>query len=221
MRKANRSALFFLLLSCAIGDGYSKALPAEGGGVFASEAVQQNRTVTGVVKDATGEPMIGVTIQVKGTGDGTITDIDGKYTLNVSGNNSVLIFSFVGYQSQEITVGSKSTIDVVLKEDSEMIDEVVVIGFQSQKKENLTASVASVSADALEARPVSSVGQALQGMVPGLNVTINGGDPTNVPQMNIRSGLSSLRVSPLPLTTSIPSRVYRQISCSRYWYKPL
>ena len=186
LRKANRSALFFLLLSCAIGNGYSKALPAEGGGVFASEAVQQNRTVTGVVKDATGEPMIGVTIQVKGTGDGTITDIDGKYTLNVSGNNSVLIFSFVGYQSQEITVGSKSTINVVLKEDSEMIDEVVVIGFQSQKKENLTASVASVSADALEARPVSSVGQALQGMVPGLNVTINGGDPTNVPQMNIR-----------------------------------
>lgn len=184
-----RTVLCFLFLS---GGTLGTILPngsstgSSGGFMTAYAAVSQSRTVTGVVKDAAGEPMIGVTIQVKGTGNGTITDVDGKYMLSVAGKNSVLAFSYVGYQSQEITVGNRSVIDVMMKEDSEMIDEVVVIGFQSQKKVNLTASVASVDAEALEQRPVSNVGQALQGLVPGLNVNIDGGDPNKVPSLNIR-----------------------------------
>ncbi len=123
---------------------------------------------------------------VKGTGTGTITDIDGKYSVSVPGNKSVLTFSFVGYTTKEVTVGNQKSINVTLSEDSKMIDEVVVIGFQSQKKGNLTASVASVGAEALENRPVANIGQALQGMVPGLNISIEGGDPNKVPSLNIR-----------------------------------
>ena len=190
LRKVRRGALFFLFLSCAIGNGYSNALPATGGGAFASETVQQSRTVTGVVKDAAGEPMIGVTIRVKDTGTGTVTDIDGKYSLNVSGNNAVLVFSFVGYQSQEIAVGGKSAIDVVLKEDSEMIDEVVVVGFGTQKKVNLTGAVASVNNETIENKPVGSLGQALEGVIPNLNVSATSGDPTSVPTFNVRGGTS-------------------------------
>lgn len=134
--------------------------------------IDQQLQITGVVKDTNGEPMIGVTVMVKGTGTGTITDIDGKYSVSVPGNKSVLTFSFVGYTTKEVTVGNQKSINVTLSEDSKMIDEVVVIGFQSQKKGNLTASVASVGAEALENRPVANIGQALQGMVPGLNISI-------------------------------------------------
>lgn len=148
--------------------------------------IDQNLRITGVVKDTSGEPMIGVTVMVKGAGTGAITDIDGNYSVSVPGSKSVLTFSFVGYTTKEVTVGNQKTINVTLAEDSKMIDEVVVIGFQSQKKGNLTASVASVGAEALENRPVSNIGQALQGMVPGLNVSIAGGDPNKVPNLNIR-----------------------------------
>mgnify|MGYP002927987117 FL=1 len=148
--------------------------------------IDQQLQITGVVKDTNGEPMIGVTVMVKGTGTGTITDIDGKYSVSVPGNKSVLKFSFVGYTTKEVTVGNQKSINVTLSEDSKMIDEVVVIGFQSQKKGNLTASVASVGAEALENRPVANIGQALQGMVPGLNISIEGGDPNKVPSLNIR-----------------------------------
>lgn len=148
--------------------------------------IDQQLQITGIVKDNNGEPMIGVTVMVKGAGTGAITDIDGKYSVSVPGNKSVLTFSFVGYTAKEVTVGNQRNINVILSEDSKMIDEVVVIGFQSQKKGNLTASVASVGAETLENRPVANIGQALQGMVPGLNISIEGGDPNKVPSLNIR-----------------------------------
>lgn len=152
----------------------------------AAMGVDQGVWVKGVVTDTNGEPMIGVTVTVKGAATGAITDIDGNYSVSVSGSKSVLTFSFVGYATKEVTVGSQRTINVTLSEDTKLIDEVVVIGFQSQKKGNLTASVASVGAEVLEDRPVANIGQALQGMVPGLNVSIAGGDPNKVPSLNIR-----------------------------------
>lgn len=149
--------------------------------------VDQEQRITGVVKDANGEPMIGVTVMVKGTTTGSITDINGNYSISVpGGGKSTLTYSYVGYTTQEVKVGNQKVINVTLAEDSKMIDEVVVIGFQSQKKGNLTASVASVGAETLEDRPVANIGQALQGMVPGLNVSIAGGDPNKVPSLNIR-----------------------------------
>ncbi|WP_291528561.1 SusC/RagA family TonB-linked outer membrane protein [Bacteroides sp. UBA939] len=148
--------------------------------------IDQELQITGVVQDPSGEPIIGVTVMVKGTSTGTITDIDGNYSISVPGSKSVLTFSFVGYITKEVTVDNQKTINVTLSEDSKLIDEVVVIGFQSQKKGNLTASVASIGAETLENRPVANIGQALQGLVPGLNVSINGGDPNKVPSLNIR-----------------------------------
>lgn len=148
--------------------------------------IEQDMNVTGIVLDTNKEPMIGVSVVVKGTTNGTITDFDGKYSISVQGAKNVLVFSFVGYATKEVTVGNQKTINVTLAEDSKLMDEVVVIGFQSQKKGNLTAAVASVGAETLEDRPVANIGQALQGMVPGLNISIEGGDPNKVPNLNIR-----------------------------------
>lgn len=148
--------------------------------------IEQDMNVTGIVLDTNKEPMIGVSVVVKGTTNGTITDFDGKYSISVQGAKNVLVFSFVGYATKEVTVGNQKIINVTLAEDSKLMDEVVVIGFQSQKKGNLTAAVASVGAETLEDRPVANIGQALQGMVPGLNISIEGGDPNKVPNLNIR-----------------------------------
>lgn len=146
----------------------------------------QEKTLSGTVIDEQNEPMIGVSVAIKGTTNGTITDIDGKFSLNNSNPDAVLVFSFVGYTPVEMKVAGKTHFDIQMKEDRKLLDEVVVIGFQSQKKENLTAAVTSVDSKVLENRPVSNVGQALQGMVPGLNVSINGGSPNAVPKLNIR-----------------------------------
>lgn len=96
--------------------------------------IDQQLQITGVVKDTNGEPMIGVTVMVKGTGTGTITDIDGKYSVSVPGNKSVLTFSFVGYTTKEVTVGNQKSINVTLSEDSKNVDEVVVTGFPTTEK---------------------------------------------------------------------------------------
>ena len=184
MRDWNKhQCLMFFLCFFFLSAGFSQRVYAV---QSIAMGIDQQLQITGVVKDTNGEPMIGVTVMVKGTGTGTITDIDGKYSVSVPGNKSVLTFSFVGYTTKEVTVGNQKSINVTLSEDSKMIDEVVVIGFQSQKKGNLTASVASVGAEALENRPVANIGQALQGMVPGLNISIEGGDPNKVPSLNIR-----------------------------------
>ncbi|MDR1337391.1 MAG: TonB-dependent receptor [Tannerella sp.] len=147
-------------------------------------------TVTGTVTDEMNEPVIGVSIAVKGTAAGNITNPDGHYSLSVPDGNAVLVFSYIGYVTQEVSVGTKTEIDIVLKEDIRMIEEVVVVGFQTQKKVNLTGAVVSVSSDVLENRPVSSIGQALQGVVPNLNVSISNGGLNTVPSFNIRGGTS-------------------------------
>ena len=135
----------------------------------------QNSTikVKGVVNDAMG-PVIGASIVEKGNaGNGTITDIDGNFSLNVS-SNSTLIVSFVGYKAQEIPVAGKTFFTIDLKEDNEMLEEVVVVGFATQKKVNLTGSVGTATAKDIEARPVANAVQALQGVIPGLNISNSG-----------------------------------------------
>ena len=109
-----------------------------------AQIVQQSITVKGVVKDKTGEPIIGANVLEKGTTNGIITDFDGNFTLEVTNANSVLVFSYIGYQSQEIVVGSQRTINVTLSEDTELMDEVVVIGYGTQMKGDVTSAVASV-----------------------------------------------------------------------------
>ncbi len=149
----------------------------------------QNVNVRGTVTDETGETVIGATIIVEGSvGVGTTTDIDGNYTLNNVPANGNLVFSYVGFATQTIPVNGRTTIDVVMASDTELLDEVVVVGFGTQRKVNLTGAVASVDTKQLESRPVSSVGQALQGVVPGLNLNVNnsGGALGNTLNINIR-----------------------------------
>lgn len=143
--------------------------------------------VKGVVNDAMG-PVIGASIVEKGnTGNGTITDIDGNFSLNVS-SNSTLIVSFVGYKAQEIPVAGKTFFTIDLKEDNEMLEEVVVVGFATQKKVNLTGSVGTATAKDIEARPVANAVQALQGVIPGLNISNsgNGGELNATKSIDVR-----------------------------------
>lgn len=149
----------------------------------------QNSTikVKGVVNDVMG-PVIGASIVEKGnTGNGTITDIDGNFSLNVS-SNSTLIVSFVGYKAQEIPVAGKTFFTIDLKEDNEMLEEVVVVGFATQKKVNLTGSVGTATAKDIEARPVANAVQALQGVIPGLNISNsgNGGELNATKSIDVR-----------------------------------
>lgn len=125
-----------------------------------------------VVDDITDEPLIGVSVAEKGTTNGIITDLDGNFTLNAS-PNSIIAISYIGYVTQEIPAKSLKGI-IRLKEDTQTLDEVVVVGFGTQKKVNLTGSVATASAKDFEARPVANAVQALQGVVPGLNISNSG-----------------------------------------------
>ena len=150
---------------------------------------QQSREITGTVVDTSGEAVIGASVLVKGSTNGTITDIDGNFKINAAAK-SVLQISYIGYLTQEVPVGTQNHIKVVLKDDTQTLDEVVVVGFGTQKKVNLTGAVAVVDAKALESRPVSNVSQALQGLVPGMNFSYgtdgNGGEIGQDMKINIR-----------------------------------
>src|SRR5690606_30250161 len=148
--------------------------------------------IRGTVVDQNGEPIPGATVSVPNSGIGTATDIDGRYSLTVP-EGSTLVFSFIGYASQSIPVDGKSIIDVTLAEDMSSLDEVVVIGYGTQKKVNLTGSVASISAEEISNRPLPNVGEALAGVSPNLNISIGnrGGEPGATRSWNIR-GLGSI-----------------------------
>lgn len=150
----------------------------------------QQFSIKGTVIDKKlNEPIIGASVLVKGTSNGTITNMDGNYSLTNVSKGSILIVSYIGYQTQEITFnGTQTFLKVELNEDLQTLDEVVVVGFGTQKKVNLTGAVATVDTKTLESRPVTSVSQALQGVMPGLNIDVNdkGGRLDYAPTMNIR-----------------------------------
>ena len=132
--------------------------------------------ISGVIVDQEGLPVIGANVSVKGTTNGTITDMDGKFELDVPAGAKLLI-SYIGYISQEIPVGSKSDFRIVLKEDTQNLEEVVVVGYGVQKKVNMTGSVAAINSESLANRPVTNASTALQGMLPGVTVVQNSGQP--------------------------------------------
>lgn len=163
-------------------------------GLFLSVgAYAQQISVKGTVKDQTGEPVIGANVLVKGTTNGVITDVDGKFMLSAN-KNDVLVVSFIGYASQEIPVTGKD-LAVVLKEDTELLDEVVVLGYGANtRKQDLSASVGVVSnTDELAARPVTSTEGMLQGQLAGVTIQADGGDPTSTPSIVIRGQGSQKR----------------------------
>lgn len=144
--------------------------------------------ISGKVTDAeSGEPMAGVNVVVKGTTQGTITDIEGKYEISVD-EQAVLIFSFVGYVSQEMPVGSRSSLDIQLLPDQKQIDEVVVVGYGVQKKASLTSAVSTVKTEEFKDAPYTDITAALAGRAAGVIVNSSGGEPGSVPDISIRGG---------------------------------
>lgn len=174
--------------------------------VLNHKAVNQKITkvVSGTVKDVLGEPIIGANILIKGTSDGGITDLTGKFSMNVP-ENAVLSISFIGYVTQEIHVAGKTDLQIQLLEDNQSLEEVVVVGYGVQKKVNLTGAVTSVKMeDILGDRPVTSVQDALQGAVPGLMISRSSGTPGESLDMNIRGVNSINGGSPLVLVDGVP-----------------
>ncbi|WP_346239191.1 TonB-dependent receptor [Niabella insulamsoli] len=148
-------------------------------------------TVSGTVTDTVGSvPMSGVTVTEKGTNNATVTAADGAFQITVKDEAAVLLFSYVGYRPREITVGTQSILTVQLVATSSQMDEVIVVGFGTQKKQYLTGSITQIDAKVLENRPVNNIGQALQGVAPNLNVSISSGAPNTMPSINIRGGTS-------------------------------
>lgn len=167
---------------------------------FLVSASAMAQTVTGRITSGTdGSPLPGVSVLVKGTTTGTTTDTDGKYTLNVpDSRSSVLIMSFIGFTTQEITVNNRTTIDIAMAEDVTMMNEVVVIGYGTQKRSDLTGAVGSVGEDRLKERPAASLNQALSGKIAGVQVNTNSGRPGGKANVRVR-GFSSINSSNNPL----------------------
>lgn len=147
----------------------------------------QNRTITGTVTDATGEAVIAATIMVKGTTIGAATDLDGKYRIEVPANAKILVVSYVGMQTQEVNI-TGNVINVVLKDDATMLDEVVAIGYGTVRRRDITGSVASVSSESLAAIPVSSAAEAITGKLAGVQVTTTEGSPDAEVKIRVRGG---------------------------------
>jgi TonB-linked SusC/RagA family outer membrane protein len=181
---------------------------------FSTTLSAQNNTVTGTVTDVANEPLIGVNVQLKGTATGAITDIDGNYTLQVPGNQAVLSFSYVGYVPQEITVGNQRRIDIVLREDARSLDEVVVVGYGSTVKKDLTTAVTSVSSKDFLAGAVNDPMQMVDGKVAGLTVSSTAaGDPNASSGLQVR-GASSIKAGngPLVIIDGMPGGDLRNLT---------
>lgn len=163
----------------------------------------QQITVQGVVKDQTGETVIGASVMEKGTTNGTITGMDGDFSLNMSPNGT-LVVSFVGYKTQEVQVKGQKQLQVVLSEDAEMLDEVVVIGYGTMKKSDLTGAVSSIGNKDIKDSPVSNLGQAIQGKISGVQI-VDAGKPGDNVSIKIR-GLGSINnCDPLVVIDGVPT----------------
>lgn len=171
---------------------------------FPQDKQQQKRKLTGTVTDAsTGEPLVGVSIMVRGENRGTITGIDGSFSIEVYANTE-LQFSYIGYKMQSMKVGNLQVINIKMVVDDAMLDEVVVVGYGTQKKVNLSGAVETVTAKELSNRATNNVGLALQGLVPNLNITMSSGGADYTPTFNIRGETSINGGEPLILVDGVP-----------------
>ncbi len=175
--QANALVLSAFLATCAI-DAYP-------GSIQGTDVSQQTISVKGVVVDAGGNPIIGAAVQEDGTSNGTITDLNGEFSLSVS-SGSMLRISFIGYKDFVLKADGSKSLNIVLNEDTQTLDEVVVVGFGTQKKVNLTGSVAVIGNEEIASRPVTTATQALQGLVPGLQISTTNGALDSSSSINIR-----------------------------------
>ena len=189
--------MFCLLLSAFSVSG-ALAAPVTTGDASAM-VVQQGKKVTGVVVDATGEPVIGANVVVKGTTNGTITDFDGNYTIEGVSASDVLVFSYIGYLSQEITVGNQAAINVTLSEDSQALDEVVVVGYGVMRKSDVTGSIGVAKGDELTKNQNFSALDNLRGKVSGVNIFSNSSQPGAYSNRVVIRGMATINASTNPL----------------------
>ena len=165
----------------------------------------QGKIITGVILDKTGETVIGASVLVKGTTNGTITDVDGNFTLNNVQENAVLQVSFVGYKTQDIALKGQSNVKVTLEEDTEVLDEVVVIGYGSVKKSTLTGAVAKMDTKGIQDRPLARPETALQGQLAGVTVRTTTGEPGADMQIRVRGAASvNANSDPLYVVDGVP-----------------
>ena len=193
-----KASAFCLLLS-AFSVNAAMAAPAPAGTVDEVMAVQQGKKVTGVVVDGTGEPVIGANVVVKGTTNGTITDFDGNYTIEGVSANDVLVISYIGYLSQEVPVGNQSMIKVTLKEDTQTLDEVVVVGYGTMKKSDVTGSISTAKGDDLVKNQSFSALDNLRGKVSGVNIFSNSSQPGAYSNRVVIRGIATINSSSYPL----------------------
>jgi TonB-linked SusC/RagA family outer membrane protein len=198
--------LFLFVFNGVAGEVFPKSnkLPNPADAV---QAVSQQPTVSGKVTDSSGKALPGVSVVVEGSTIGSITDVNGNYTIANVPKNAILHFSFVGMKSLEIPVVGQTLINAVLEDETYGIDEVVAVGFGTQKKANLTGAVGVANSERLENRTITSLGQGLQGVIPGLNITYNSGDPNEAADFNIRGYESLNGGSPLILVDGVPMDV--------------
>ena len=202
LKFSSRRILFSAAMVSALLAGSPQMAFAEANDV---QAVMQTSVVKGRILDSTGEPIIGASIIEKGTTNGTITDIDGNFSLSVSSSKAILVVSYLGYKSVELSASDKKLNEIVLKEDTEMLDEVVVVGYGTQKKATLTGAVEQIGSQVLESRAITNVGAALQGATPGLVVTRSSSRPGNEGLNFQIRGLTSVNGgSPLIIVDGVP-----------------
>ncbi|GGD77422.1 SusC/RagA family TonB-linked outer membrane protein [Emticicia aquatilis] len=164
----------------------------------------QGRAVSGKVSDAGGNPLPGVSVTVKGTAQGAISDAAGKFSVQAA-NNATLVFSYIGYKAQEVKVGSQNNINVALEEDAAALSEVIVVGYGSQKKSQTTGAISQVSAKQITEMPITNLGQALQGRTAGVDVSQSGSKPGSTPKILIRGRRSfNAGNDPLYVVDGIP-----------------
>lgn len=168
---------------------------------------QQQRVVSGKITDSTGQPLPGVSIVIKGTTQGTVTDANGNYSLSNLSADATLVFSFVGMRTQEIAVGNRTSIDISMEEETIGIEEVVAVGYGTQKKINLTGAVSYTDSEVLESRPISNIAQGLQGVIPNLNISQASGSLGRSASFNIRGYTSINGGSPLVLINGVPGDI--------------
>lgn len=196
-----KRTLFFLFVACIFysplwsNENSRDPVPIPGFKSYNQDAI----LVSGVVTDENGLGLPAASVVEKGTTNGTVTDEDGKYTISVKDNNAILVFTYVGYENHEVNVGFSSTIDIKMEPSAELLDDVVVVGYGTRKKINLTGAVSTVTSKDIAARPVASTQQSLQGLIPNLNISVAdaGGEPGAAMAMSIR-GLQSFGGSNAP-----------------------
>lgn len=201
----NRHFLCLFILVFLIGGFWNEASANEKIAKIFGE-ISQKITITGKVTDSEGEPLIGVNIQVKGTDIGTSTDFDGEYVLEDVDENAVLVFSYIGYQKIEVEVGGRTAVSVEMIADAQMLDEVVVVGFGTQKKVNLTGAVSTLNVDeSITSRGISNASSMMQGLIPGLAVNQNSGMAGNNEADLLIRGLGTVNnAKPLVVVDGVP-----------------